>query len=138
MRATDVAFAAMAAFLASSSSARAEDDGTKQINVTVQFATQLKDRAPVDPGSAFQPGKVYCWTDVKGGSGTLRLVHVWMRDDLVVHRQSVRVRGQSWVTWSYHDVGPGQWKVQVQDPTGAVVGQGSFTVTAKAKADRRG
>jgi hypothetical protein len=132
MRRSHIACAAILA-VSLAGSARAEEP-VEKISVDVKFATQLDDRKPVDPGTAFQPGKLYCWTRVKGGSGEFRLVHVWLRDDRVVWRQPVRVRGRSWVTWSYHNVTPGHWKVQIEDTDGGVISQGSFTVAAPARA----
>jgi hypothetical protein len=104
--------------------------GSAEVSVKMQFATSLEERRPVDPGEAFQPGKLYCWNEVRGGTGSFRLVHVWIRDGRVVWRRSVRVRGRKWVTWSYHHVTPGSWSVQVQDTEGRVIGRGSFSVTA--------
>jgi hypothetical protein len=132
MRRSHIALAALLA-VSLTASARAEEQA-KKLNVEVQFATAIEDHKPVDPGDSFQPGKLYCWTRVKGGTGRFRLVHVWLRDDRVVHRQSVRIRGRSWVTWSYHNVAPGHWKVQVQDADGGVISQGSFSVAAPARA----
>ena len=102
------------------------DEG--KIQVEVKFARELQERKPVEPGAEFAPGKLYCWNEIKGGEGEFVVSHVWFRDDKQVRKQSVRARGRKWVTWSFHKVTPGAWRVEVQDSSGVVLQSGEFTV----------
>jgi hypothetical protein len=99
-----------------------------KLQVDVQFARELAERKPVEPGQDFAPGKLYCWNEIKGGEGEFVVTHVWFRDGKQVRKQPVRAKGKKWVTWSFHKVTPGAWRVEVQDSSGVVLQSGEFTV----------
>ena len=108
--------------------ARAAGGTDAGLTVQVQFARDLSERKPVEPGTSFAPGKVYCWNELKGGDGEYSITHVWYRDGKQVRRQPIRARGKKWVTWSYHKLTPGSWKVEVLDAAGKVIGSKELTV----------
>lgn len=112
------------------SAARAEEarEDAKGLTVDVQFARELADRKPVEPATSFTPGKVYCWNALKGGEGEYTITHVWYRDGKQVRKQPIRAKGKTWVTWSFHKLGAGSWKVEVQDGSGKVIGSKELTV----------
>jgi len=99
-----------------------------ELAAEVRFATEVEDRQPVSPGASFAPGKLYCWNLLKGGEGEYAIRHVWYKDGKQVWRRSVRARGATWVTWSYFNVTPGSWKVELQGSDGKVIQTGEFTV----------
>jgi hypothetical protein len=114
--------------LASSETAYAGEEPESGLKVDVQFARELAERKPVEPGKSFAPGKVYCWNELKGGSGEYTISHVWYRDGKRVWRQPIHARGKKWVTWSFHNVTAGNWKVDVLDSSGNVIGTGELSV----------
>jgi hypothetical protein len=99
-----------------------------ELTAEVRFAREVENREPLSPGQSFSPGKLYCWNLLKGGEGEYAIQHVWYRDGKQVWRRSVRARGAKWVTWSYFNVTPGSWKVELQDSEGKVIQTGDFTV----------
>ena len=40
-----------------------------KLAVDIKFATSIDKRQLVQPGTTFEAGQVYCWTQVKGGKG---------------------------------------------------------------------
>jgi hypothetical protein len=119
------------ALLASPLAARADEtknEAKAGLAVEMQFARELAERKPVEPGTSFTPGKVYCWNELKGGEGEYTIAHVWYRDGKQVRKQPIRAKGKKWVTWSFHKLGAGSWKVEVQDSSGQVIGSKELTV----------
>ena len=106
---------------------------SRQAGVTVQIAIgkSIADRMPADTGSAFPAdvGSLVCWTLITGGAGQT-ITHVWTHGP---HSAEVKltVGGSPWRTYSRRTVPAdwtGEWKVDVKDSTGAVLGSKTFTV----------
>lgn len=100
----------------------------QDLKVEIKFARSLEKRKPVDPGTSFTPGKLYCWNHVTGGTGKFKIYHIWYVNGRKVRKQGITVKGKRWTTWSYYKVRRGNWKVEVQDEAGKVIGAGEFTV----------
>jgi len=113
------------ALLGTPRTSQAEESGIK---VDLQFARELAERRPVAPGTAFTPGKIYCWNELKGGEGDFSITHAWYRDGKLVRKQPIRAKGKKWVTWSFHKLTPGSWKVEVLDAAGKLIGSGELTI----------
>jgi hypothetical protein len=96
--------------------------------VEVLFARQVQDGKPVDPGTTFSPGKLYCWNKLKSSESYYLIAHNWIKNGRRVRRQPIQVRGRTWVTWSYFKVTPGSWTVRVTDGSGMLLESASFTV----------
>jgi hypothetical protein len=96
--------------------------------VEVRFARQVRDRQPVDPGTEFPPGKLYCWTRLESRESHYLIAHHWMKNGRRVWRQPIQVQGKHWVTWSHFNVTPGSWTVRVTDESGVQLESASFTV----------
>lgn len=126
-RAIEVTILALGLALLAPRPARAES-AEGGIKVELQFARELAERKPLEPGTSFTPGKVYCWNELKGGEGDYTITHVWYRDGKQVRKQPIRARGKKWVTWSFHKLTPGSWRVEVLDGAGKVIGSGELTV----------
>jgi hypothetical protein len=107
---------------------KAKPEGTGGLDIDVKFAKTVESRQPVDPSSTAEAGKLYCWNLVKGGDGEFKIFHVWYREGKKVRRQGLQVKGKKWTTWSFHNVTPGAWKVEITDVGGAVLQTGEFTV----------
>ena len=113
----------VAALISLSSTASAAE-----LTAEVRFANEVVNHQPVSPGDSFGPGKLYCWNLLKGGEGDYVIRHVWYKDGKRVWQRPVRAKGPKWTTWSYFNVTPGSWKVELTDATGKVVQTGEFTV----------
>jgi hypothetical protein len=96
--------------------------------IEMKLAKQIEARQPVGTGESFAPGKLYCWNRVTGGDGEFTLYHVWLKDGKRVWKQPLTIKGARFATWSYLNVKPGSWKVEVQDESGAVLEQATFVV----------
>lgn len=108
----------------------AAEPNDKPITAEVLFAKQIRDRQPVDPGTTFAPGKLYCWNKLTSKESYYVIAHHWIRNGRRVWRQPIQVRGRTWVTWSHFKVTPGSWTVRVTDGSGMVIEEASFTVEA--------
>jgi len=107
--------------------------GTPASGITVEIAIGkgITDRMPTDTASAFPAdvGTLVCWTRVTGAEGQ-KITHVWTHGphaDTV----SMTIGGSPWRTYSRKTIPAdwtGEWKVEVHDSTGAVVGSKTFTV----------
>jgi hypothetical protein len=108
--------------------AKAKTEGKEGLDIEVKFAKTVESRQPVDPSNAAEAGKLYCWNLVKGGDGDFKIFHVWYREGKKVRRQGLQVKGKKWITWSFHNVTPGAWKVEITDAGGSVLQTADFTV----------
>jgi hypothetical protein len=117
-----------AAALLLGESALAEDESPQRPEVEVLFTTHIQDREPVAADTTFSPGKVYCWNKLKSRESHYLIAHHWIKNGRRVYRQPIRVRGKTWITWSYFKVTPGSWTVRVTDESGMEIQTASFTV----------
>jgi len=94
----------------------------------VLFARQVKDRQPVDPGTTFPPGKLYCWTKLTSRESYYTIAHHWIKNGTRVWHQPIQIKGKTWVTWSHFKVTSGSWTVRVTDESGMEIQSAGFTV----------
>lgn len=114
----------VASLLLAAAPARAEEG----LSVEIKFAKGLEKFKPVDEGTSFEPSKIYAWTLIKGGKGSFKVQHLWYKNDKQVWKHLIPVRGSRFPTWSWLNVTPGDWKVEVTDEEGKVIQTGTFTV----------
>jgi hypothetical protein len=106
----------------------AAGDPAEKPEAEVLFARQLEAGKPVEPGTRFSPGKLYCWTKLKSRESHYTIKHHWIRNGRRVWLQPIQVGARLWVTWSHFNVTPGAWTVKVTDETGLLIQSASFTV----------
>jgi hypothetical protein len=95
----------------------------------------IKDKEPVGEGKEFDAAsvkKVFCLTEVEGGSANDQITHVWYFGGKKVHEFSVPVKAATWRTWTSKTIFAGQtgaWKVDVMDSSGKkIVGSAEFKI----------
>lgn len=96
-------------------------------------ATGVQDREPVGVASEFPAGtyEVYCFLEATDIMEETEATFVWYHEGVEKARVSLRLgEGPRWRTWSTKDVEgqAGQWKVEVEDPSGETVASVEFTV----------
>jgi hypothetical protein len=96
---------------------------------SIIFATGIKDRVPTGCTKEFGPQmqKVFCWTKISIQHAPFKFRHVWYNGDEKVLEVPLRLGYASGRLWSYKTVTPGDWKVDVVDEKGKVLGTGAFT-----------
>jgi hypothetical protein len=96
---------------------------------SILFATGIKDRVPTGCTKEFGPQmqKVFCWTKISIRHAPFKFRHVWYNGDEKVLVVPLRLRYASGRLWSYKTVTPGNWKVDVVDEKGKVLGSGAFS-----------
>jgi hypothetical protein len=96
---------------------------------SIQFASGIQDRAPVGVSKVFGPSerKVFCWTKLSINRAPVNLKHIWYNGDQKVFELPLRLKYASGRLWSYKTITPGDWKVDVVNESGDVIGSGSFT-----------
>jgi hypothetical protein len=114
------------ATVSSDSSALVANAGTVD---SIVFATGIKDRAPTGCTKDFGPQmqRVFCWTKISIRHAPFKFKHVWYNGDEKVLEVPLRLGYASGRLWSYKTVTPGEWKVDVVDEAGKVIGSGSFS-----------
>ena len=74
--------------------------------------------------------ELYCFTKITAPDDTEReIVHVWYKDDQVVARCALPVKGSSWRTYSKKAIAEGMagdWRVDVLDSAGNVLKSKKF------------
>jgi hypothetical protein len=98
------------------------------LKVDIKIARAIDNRLPVDPADSFTPGKLYLWSEVRGGKGDFVVNHRWVRDGKTQFETPINASGPRWRTWSYLKALPGKWKVEVTDESGQVLKTAEFVV----------
>lgn len=101
------------------------------------FATEIKDREPVDKlnNTKTDHSHVYYFTELRDMSGQTA-VHRWEHDGKVVAEVKFKVRGPRWRVWSSKTFAPnatGEWKVSVVNGAGDVIASDMLDYTGPAK-----
>jgi hypothetical protein len=118
---------------AQTDSASSEAPATKVVKDckldSIVFATGIESRAPVGPAKEFEPSvrKIFCWTKLSISAAPVTVKHVWYNGTEKVLEVPLRLRYASGRLWSYKTVTPGDWKVDVVNEAGDVIGTASFT-----------
>ncbi len=96
--------------------------------IVTATGVELKD--PVGEAKEFDAsiGKVYCWMRIACGDIPKTVTHVWYLENEEQLKVPLTVKFPSMRTWSHKNIRPGNWKVQVKDDTGAVLGEISFVI----------
>ena len=101
----------------------------------ITVATGVENREPVGEAAAFDStaGKVFTWTKISAETTPVTIKHVYYREGKMVREIELKVNSSPYRVWSWKNVTPGSWKVEVTDEAGTVLATSEFTVTgAKA------
>jgi hypothetical protein len=109
-------------------STSATDQGLKVEKAVA--ATSVESREPVGESQEFEAtvGTVYCWTKIAATTVPATIKHVWYAGDQKVFEKALDIKFPSTRTWSSKSVKAGNWRVDVTDDAGTVLGSVSFTV----------
>ncbi len=106
----------------------------------LETAPAIENRMPKDPTEQFLIPKgqesttVVTWCRVLGAKGETSVKHVYYLNGVKVDEITLRVASPNWRTWSRKNIKAehaGQWKVEVVDPNGKVLGEKTFTVSVE-------
>lgn len=94
----------------------------------IAITTRIVHGNPVDSVrriSASAVRELYCFTKVAAPDDTEReIIHVWHKDDQVVARCALPVKGMTWRTFSKKNIAEGMagdWRVDVLDSAGTLL-----------------
>jgi hypothetical protein len=96
---------------------------------SILFGTGVESRALVGASNVFDPSirKVFCWTKISIDRAPVTVKHVWYNGTEKVFELPLRLKYASGRLWSYKTVTPGDWKVDVVNEQGEVIGSATFT-----------
>ena len=111
----------------------------KQQVARAVFTSGVKNREPVDTITTLSndKDKIYFFTDLRGLGGQT-VTHRWEYQGKTVSEVKFNVGGPRWRVWSSKTLSPqwtGEWRVEVLDGTGNIVGEASFKYEAAAPAN---
>jgi hypothetical protein len=109
---------------------------TSALAAEVQICTEITDRACAGGATTFDAsvGKLYCWSQITGGSGEATIKHIWSHAGKVVLEVPLTIKGNRWRTWSVKNIAAsqtGEWEVKVVDASGNTIKLVTFTVGVK-------
>lgn len=97
-------------------------------------AKGVEKQAAIAPGDKFSAdvGKVYLLSTIKGaGDNVVEIKHIWYQGSTKVAEVPLKIKADSWTTFSYAVIDPsqkGEWKVEIVDAAGTVLKSLSFTI----------
>lgn len=102
--------------------------------VSIAAGTGVEDRRLVGEGTRFEADGSHVWVHVaianRGAPSAITMV--WFLEDEEIWQMDLKVgKSPRWRTWSRSKMGlhrTGQWRVEVRDPSGAVIGETRFDV----------
>ena len=102
------------------------------VTAEVAIGKSIDKNMPVDTASAFPAdvGAVVAWTRVTGAEAGTKISHVWIHGADTA-KVELNIGGSPWRTYSRKTIGAdatGDWKVEVQDSAGKVLGSKSFKI----------
>jgi hypothetical protein len=112
--------------------APAEQKAAPEIKVEkIATAASVENREPVNETTTFDAnvGKVYTWTKVTAANVPAKIKHVYYKDGKMVREIELAVSSSPFRVWSWKNVTPGSWKVEVTDEAGNVLSSAEFTVS---------
>ncbi len=130
-------------FIPSFSSAQSENDNEYEEDVPEEtplfsiarllIAGSIEEREPVGIVNEFASSteKVYCFLDAENIKEDTSVTFVWYHGDTEMARVELLLgKGSRWRTYSSKKLGglTGDWKVELQDPSGNVLDSVEFTV----------
>ena len=97
----------------------------------IVIASGVENREPVGEAAAFgkSAGKVFTWTKISAGTTPVTIKHVYYLDGKMVREIELKINASPYRVWSWKNVTPGNWKVEVTDEAGAVLASAEFSVT---------
>jgi hypothetical protein len=111
----------------------AEKPATGSLAAEIQICTSITDRACTGGATTFDAnvGKLYCLSQITGGTGDGTIKHIWSHAGKVVAEVPLTIKGSRWRTWSSKTIPAswtGEWTVRVVDASGAELKSVTFTV----------
>ncbi|MFC1522337.1 DUF2914 domain-containing protein [Elusimicrobiota bacterium] len=106
-------------------------DATGPIQVAkMAVAIEIKDKDPVGESAELDSAvkRVWCWNKILAKSFPVTVRHVWYADKKKAGEVSLKIKAQSYRTWSNKTVWPGEWKVEVVSEDGKLLAARNFTV----------
>ncbi len=98
---------------------------------SLKFGSSVDKMEIVGEGVSFSGGsdKVYCWMKISGGQGKAVKVK-WYRNGNSLGETQLDIKSNSMRTYAYRTVTgkKGDWKVEIADPSGAILHSAGFTV----------
>jgi hypothetical protein len=96
----------------------------------IAIAAGIELKEPVGVATEFDAtvGKVNCWMRIACADIPKEVKHIWYLENEKLLEVPLTVKFPSMRTWSTKNIRPGNWRVEVVDTTGAVLGQTTFTV----------
>lgn len=115
--------------------------GVASAGVSVEDAvvcTSVAERSPAGAAANFPPdvGRLYAFTRVVGMETPGSVTHRWLYRGDRVAEVRLEVRSPTWRTWSSKEImghQTGDWKVEILDGGGNVLGSLDFTVGGAAQ-----
>jgi hypothetical protein len=109
---------------------------TSALTAEVQICTEITERACTGGAVTFDAsvGKLYCWSQINGGSGETAIKHIWSHAGKVALEVPLTIKGNRWRTWSSKNIATsqtGEWEVKVVDEAGNTIKSVTFTVGEK-------
>lgn len=101
----------------------------------IVVAAGVENREPVGEAATFAAGKVYTWTKISAETTPVTIKHVYYHEGKMVREIELKVNSSPYRVWSWKNVTPGSWKVEVTDEAGAVLAASEFTVTENKPAE---
>lgn len=110
-----------------------EEPAAAGLAADVQVCTSITDRACTGGAATFDAnvGKLYCWSQITGGSADMTIKHIWSHGGKVVAEVPLTLKSSKYRTWSSKTIPAswtGDWEVKVVDPSGAELKTVTFTV----------
>ncbi|MBN2355499.1 DUF2914 domain-containing protein [candidate division KSB1 bacterium] len=98
--------------------------------VKMVTATNVEEREPVEESKEFSAdiGKVFCWSKVGCTQLPDTIYHVWFMGEEKMATVPLAVKYPTMRTWSHKNVIAGEWRVEIQDRKGKVLGAERFSV----------
>ncbi len=114
----------------------AEKPAAAGLATEVQICTSITDRACTGGATTFDAnvGKLYCWSQITGGSADMTIKHIWSHGGKVVAEVPLTLKSSKYRTWSSKTIPAswtGEWEVKVVDASGAELKTVTFTVGEK-------
>ncbi len=103
----------------------------------IVVAAGVENKEPVGEAATFSKsaGKVYTWTKISVEAVPTVIKHVYYLDGKMVREIELKVFSSPYRVWSWKNVTPGKWKVEVTDEAGTVLASSEFTVTGSETAE---
>ena len=118
--------------LACTVASNAQNNSTTAVPEIVVCAS-VANKQPVGIDSVFSTDvkQLSCYTKLFGQEAQSMVSHVWFYQDKQMSKIDLKVMGKSYHTWSTKTVLPkwkGEWRVEVQDSNGKVLGATTFKI----------